>query len=360
MQLPAHIDPSESSRQSEIPDLGIVAGELARAREVIDKELCEVAQPEGGKSVLPTKSLEKAISYLRRQVGRGKMLRPALVLLSYRACLSSCDASRLSQSGDDELIRIAAIVEMTHNATLLHDDVIDEGQKRRSLPTANRLWGNEFAILLGDLLLCRVFRMCTQLQPRATSILAETTARICRGELRQIIQRQNWELTESEYIDIITEKSASLFTDCCRLGALTAGADETRIEALGCFGCNVGIAFQITDDLLDMIGDEDTTGKTLGRDVYKNELTLSMIHMLAATDRDGRAAAIRRLTIAARNNSHHPQIVEMLNSHGSLEYVQKRAEEFVTGAVKALSCLEKSDAVSVLTATAAFAAQRGR
>jgi len=301
--------------------------------------------------------MAEAISYLRRQVTGGKMIRPALVLLSYRASDPHRDSQQKTHSGDKaELIRTAAIVEMIHNATLLHDDVIDEGRQRRKLPTANRLWGNEFAILLGDFVLSQVFEMCTKLQPKAAKIIAATTRRICRGELIQIIQRQNWQLSESEYIDIVTEKSASLFGDCCRLGAIIAGADETRIRALRCFGRDIGIAFQIVDDLLDIVGDESKTGKTLGCDVNKNELTLSIIHLLAAVNRSDKMAAVKTLNAAARDKSARERIVEMLNSHGSLEYARDRAQAFIANAIKALGTLEKNEATSALTETAEFVA----
>ena len=325
----------------------------------MDEHLSAAGLPLDKKTAASIPAMAEAISYLRRQVGGGKMIRPALVLLSYRAARPHHDLKKKTHSGgEDELIRIAAIVEMIHNATLLHDDVIDEGRQRRKLPTANSLWGNEFAILLGDFLLSHVFEMCTKLQPEVAKIIAATTRRICRGELIQIIKRQNWKLSEPEYIDIITEKSASLFGDCCRLGAFIAGADETQIRALSCFGRDTGIAFQIVDDLLDIVGDESKTGKTLGCDVNKNELTLSIIHLLATVDRSDRTAVVKTLRTAARNKSAHARIVEMLNSHGSLEYARDRAQAFIGKAIKALGTLEENDATNALIETAEFVAHR--
>ncbi|GAG45675.1 unnamed protein product, partial [marine sediment metagenome] len=219
-----------------------------------------------------SESVRPLLEHLNTQ--GGKMIRPGLVLLSYHSVCDQCE-----KKTQYEAVRIAAIVEIIHNATLLHDDVIDEGQKRRGLPTVNSLWGNESAVLLGDFLLSKVFKMCADLKPRFQKIIAAAAARTCEGELRQIIQKQNWQLSEPEYIDIITEKSAAFFSSCCSLGGLLADASETEARLLTCFGLNVGIAFQITDDLLDIVGDESKTGKTSGSDVDKNKLTLAVIHL---------------------------------------------------------------------------------
>lgn len=239
----------------------LIDDELGQVKELINEQLAGCSEP------------------VSRLLGTfsscsGKMLRPGLVLLSYRVMRDGSCVKRNKQydtrNTHDELIRIAAVIEMIHNAALLHDDVIDEGQKRRGLPTVNSLWGNESAVLLGDFLLSRVFKMCAELKPQFQKVIAATVVRTCEGELSQIIQRRNWQLSESEYIEIITEKSAALFSSCCHLGGLLAGASETQIRSLTCFGLNTGIAFQITDDLVDIIGDESKTGKTLGSDVDKN------------------------------------------------------------------------------------------
>ncbi|MHC4912128.1 MAG: polyprenyl synthetase family protein, partial [Planctomycetota bacterium] len=275
----------------------------------------------------------------------GKMIRPALVLLSGKA------VGKVT----DEHIRVAAILEVIHNATLLHDDVIDEGQKRRGSPTVNNLWGNEAAVLLGDFLLSRVFKMCADLRPQVSKIIAATAARICEGELRQIVQRQNGQLSESEYIDIITEKSAALFSSCCHLGGLLAGASEVQIRSLSDFGLNTGIAFQITDDLLDIIGDEGKTGKTLGSDVDKDKLTLAVIHLFDAVD--GREKRNLRSKLSAWGEN-KKLLVEALRSHGSLEYAHSRAQEFVAKAIELLAGLKESDSKDALIEIAGFVADR--
>jgi octaprenyl-diphosphate synthase len=271
----------------------------------------------------------------------GKMIRPGLVLLAGGA------VGKIT----DKHIRIAVIMEMIHNATLLHDDVIDEGQRRRGQATVNSLWGNESAVLLGDFLLSKVFRMCADLEPQVAKIIASAAGRTCEGELKQIAQRENWQLTEAEYLDIITEKSAALFSSCCCLGGFLSGADKAEVRMLSDFGLNFGIAFQIADDLLDIIGDEAKTGKTLGSDVDKNKLTLALIHLLSAMNEKDRIAVIDSLCNKAG-------MVEILRSSGSLEYAYSRAQEFVAKAIAALAGLRESEAKNALIETAEFIGRR--
>jgi octaprenyl-diphosphate synthase len=330
--MSTHTDISGGLPQSGVAAFKLIDDDIARVKELIDKQLsdCDGA----------VRRLLESFS-----ICDGKMLRPGLVLLAGAACGKIAD----------EHIQIAAIAEIIHNATLLHDDVIDEGQKRRGAPTINSLWGNESAVLLGDFLLSQVFRMCVALEPEIIKTVAATTVRVCEGELRQVIQRQNWQLSESQYIDIITEKSAALFSGCCYLGAFLAEASETEVELLACFGHNVGVAFQITDDLLDIIADETTTGKTVGRDADKNKLTLAVIHLLRTVGEREKSAVIKKLNVAGENKE---ALVEMLRSHGSLEYAYSRAQEFSARAVEALAGLKESDAKDALIETAGFVGRR--
>ena len=329
MQRPTYTDAGGNIPLSGIAAFELIDCQLCQVRELIDKQL-----------TVPSKAgdLKPLLEYVSTR--SGKMLRPGLVLLAGGCCGKIID----------EHIRVAAIVEMIHNATLLHDDVIDEGQKRRGLPTANSLWGNESAVLLGDFLLSRAFKMSAELKPQVARVIAATAIRVCEGELRQVSQRRNWQLSESEYIDIITEKSAALFSGCCYLGGLLARASEAQVQSLADFGLNAGIAFQITDDLLDIIGDENQTGKTLGSDVSKHKLTLAVIHLLGSVDDP---APIRRSL-----SSIGAGLAEMLSRYGSLEYARGRAQEFAGRAVGALAGLKESDAKGALIEAAKFMAGR--
>lgn len=334
MEFPTHADVMGNIPRSGVPAFGLIQDQLDQVKELINEQLTGSAKSE------QTNRLLKYVNACS-----GKMIRPGLVLLSGMCC------GRIT----DEHIRIAAIVEMMHNVTLLHDDVIDEGQKRRGLPTVNNLWGNEFAVLLGDFVLSQVFRMCADLEPKITNIIAAIAARTCEGEMRQIIERQNWQLSESEYIDIISEKSAVFFSNCCRLGAVLAQATDTHVESLACFGLNAGIAFQITDDLLDISGDECRTGKTSGSDVDKSKLTLAVIHLLREVGETEKPAITNELNEAGDRKD---VLAEMLRSYGSLEYAQNRAQEFVAKAVGVLAGFRNSDAKEALIKTAKFVANR--
>jgi len=344
MQSPARTEISGALPQSSIPAFRLIDDELGRVKKLIREQLAECPDKVG-------------ISRLLGQPGSysGKMLRPGLVLL----------AGALCGAVTDEHVRVAAVIEMIHNAALLHDDVIDEGRKRRGRPTVNSLWGNESAVLLGDFLLSKVFKMCADLEPQVTRIVAAATVRTCEGELRQVVQKRNWQLSESEYIDIITEKSAVLFSSSCLLGGLLAGAGKSLVQSLADFGLNVGIAFQITDDLLDIIGSESKTGKTLGSDADKNKLTLAVIHLLRTAGKREKSAVISSLSLkrktqyAIRNTQYDKEaLVGMLKTCGSLEYAHGRAQEFVTKAIQALADLSQGDAKDALIETARFAGRR--
>ncbi len=172
------------------------------------------------------------------------------------------------------------------------------------------------------------------------------------------MHRQNWRLSESEYIEVITEKSAVLFSSACHLGALLAQASESQVRLLAEYGLSAGIAFQITDDLLDIIGDESKTGKTLGSDVDKHKLTLAMIHLLRAVDERKKEAVINSYLEKKDVQYDKDALAKMLGRYGSLEYAHSRAQEFVTRAVRALESLKENDAKNALIETAKFMACR--
>jgi len=366
MKLPINTNITNGIPCSGIPSFRLIEVRLNRVRELINKQLTVPAK---------TDDINRLIEYTNAR--SGKMLRPALVLLSYDAV---CNTSG-EKNTPEEAIRVAAVVEIIHNATLLHDDVIDEGQIRRGQPTINKLWGNESAVILGDFLLSRVFKMCSDLEPKVINMIATAAARTCEGELRQVIQRHNWQLSESEYIDIITEKSAAFFSSCCGVGALLAQASDSQVQSLECFGLNAGIAFQITDDLLDLTGDESQTGKTAGSDVNKNKLTLAIIDLLRVVDDKERKLVVRASTELSRMSLSNPKVYEALNQtdetcgelveskgkaellkmlrhHRSLEYAHSQAQQFLDKALSALTGLKESCAKEALIETAKFMANR--
>jgi len=337
MQSPTHTDTPASAPHGKVPAFRLIAEQLSRVRNLIKQQLTPHAK---------ARDINGLLEHISSR--SGKMIRPGLVLLAGRCC------GKITEKH----ISVAAIIEMMHNATLLHDDVIDEGKKRRGLPTINNLWGNESAVLLGDFMLSHVFKMCAQLESRVADVIATAAVRLCEGELRQVVQKHYWQLNEAEYIDVITEKSAVLFSSSCFLGGFLAGASESQAKLLADFGLNAGIAFQITDDLLDIVGDENKTGKTLGSDVDKHKLTLALIHLLKAVDEREKNTIINSFLDRKDTQYDKNTLVEILGRHGSLEYARSRAQEFVATAKRALADLKQSDAKDALIETAEFMAGR--
>lgn len=317
-----------------IPPFRLIDAPLRQVRDLICRSLT-AAPPAGELSPF----LEHLLAH------SGKMLRPGLLLLAGR-CFGPLTGEHLG---------VSAVVEMIHHATLLHDDVIDDGRTRRGAPTANCLWGNESAVLLGDFVLSQVFRMVSDFEPAVARVVAQTAVRVCEGELRQVMQKGNWRLTEAQYIDIITEKSAAFFSGSCRLGGLLARADEEHIEALARFGLLVGVAFQMTDDLLDIAGDEDRTGKTARSDFAKDKVTLAVIHLLRTVDAADRAEVEGMLESQGRSGH---DLAGLLERHGSLSYTRAQAQTYVAAATKELQGLPSSEAREALVETAQFMVAR--
>jgi len=311
---------------------GCIEDELARVQSEISSQVSEVFDP--------------SVRELIDNFGfKGKMLRPRLLLLSGLTCGDICE----------EHIRTAAVIELIHNATLLHDDVIDEGRLRRNSPTINSLQGNEAAVLLGDFLLSRVFRMCSDLPSRIAGEISQAAVRACRGELRQIVHKEDWKLSEEEYFQIITDKSAALFSISCKLGGGLAGGSDTEVEVLREFGLHFGIAYQVTDDLIDIAGDEEAAGKTLGRDFEKTKPTLPLIHLLSTLSAGEREAFIKKLNGGKVDKKY---LTEQFSSFGSIEYGRDFAKGVVDEAQQFLGKLRESEAKDGLIAISRYVGNR--
>jgi octaprenyl-diphosphate synthase len=284
------------------------------------------------------------IQHLRHY--RGKRLRPALLLLTAKA------VGKLTPQHH----RLAAAVEMIHTATLVHDDVLDEAELRRHVPTVNAGWGNKVSILLGDMLFTHAFHLTSTVDGRACGIIGEATNRVCAGELRQDCERGNLALTEADYFAIIEGKTAAL-TECCgRLGALYAGASDHIAAKLASFGRNLGLAFQIADDLLDLVGDEDTVGKTLGTDLHQQKLTLPVIHCLNRLPRG--EAELLRAAIRSIDGDVGSRVLAALDQTESIAYARHRAEELARAARHELDCLPRSECRAILEAMTEWCVRR--
>lgn len=298
--------------------------ELEEVREVFDREL---------QSDLPIVAdmLEEVSKF------RGKMLRPVLVLLCGKAYGQVNDSHRI----------IAAVMEMVHMATLVHDDVLDEAESRRRGQTINSLHGNEAAVILGDLLFSHAFHLCSSLdQQLASRVVAATSINVCEGELMQLYYRGFHELTEDRYIEIISRKTASLIASCCYLGGHASDADEETCRSLEFFGWNLGVAFQIMDDITDLTGTESVAGKTLGTDLLKEKMTLPVIHYLDQCSEPDRQWAIAILKDQKEND--YLDLIEKLVSSGSIDYARATALQYVKKSQKDLPTLPDSQTTDVL------------
>jgi len=308
-----------------------IAADLAQSESLFEQELASDVE-----------FIRQLCSHIREY--RGKRLRPALLLLSGQACGQvRCEHHVL-----------AAVVEMIHLATLVHDDILDESELRRRRTTVHQRWGNEPAVLIGDYLISHAFHLCTSLGAvRAARLIGATTNTVCEGELMQVAHRGNFKLSEEQYLEIIRRKTASLIGVCCLLGATYAGADRHRAELMQQFGQSVGMAFQIIDDVLDIAGNEQAAGKSLGRDLALGKLTLPGIHYLRTAPCQQREAFAQLLTAGS-----HRHIAELLQNSESLRYARQVARHYIDQAQRLLVGLPATPARESLAALAEFALTR--
>ncbi len=286
-----------------------------------------------------------AVDALTRHVDRyrGKMLRPTLVVLSGWA-VEEAAGQEVAATGP-KLDTLAAVAEMIHMATLVHDDVLDEASMRRGGATVNSLRGNETAVMLGDFLIASSFHLCSTLGiPWLNAALGETTTQLCSGEILQLTHRGNMTLSESTYFEIIRLKTAVLSGACCGLAARIAGAPAAQVTALSRYGEAIGMAFQIQDDLLDLVGDEGIVGKTLGIDVQKGKLTLPIVIHLARADEVTRARTLEAIRTCDRRG-----LLALVNATGSLEAARSKATERAGSAKEHLVELGRGPAIELLS-----------
>lgn len=267
----------------------------------------------------------------------GKRLRPLLVLLS---------AAALGNS-DDKHITFAAVIEFIHTATLLHDDVVDISSLRRGRPTANAEFGNAPSVLVGDFLYTRAFQLMVQLGDMdILTHMAETTNIIAEGEVLQLTRAGNADIDEEQYLDVITRKTAILFAAACYGAATLSGSEDYARQAIRDYGLNLGIAFQIIDDVLDYDGNPTTMGKNVGDDLTEGKVTLPLIHTLIEGNEVEKA--IVRHAITEKNADDIEQISAAVKRCGSLDYARMRARHYHDLALKSLAALPTSDARNTL------------
>lgn len=277
----------------------------------------------------------------------GKRLRPALLLLAARAVGQVTSAH----------VTLGAVVEMIHAATLIHDDVLDEATTRRHLATVNSRWDNEASILLGDFLFSRALRLVSTLDSTyVCRAIGESTSVLCEGELRQKGTRGDFGLSEDEYLSIIEAKTAELCACSCKLGAHFAGANEATVERMESYGRNLGTAFQIADDVLDVVGDEAATGKSLGTDLDKQKPTLPVIRLLELVESSER----ERLQQALEGESElrHEILAEYLDRYDAISYSREKAVSYAERARQQLADLPPKAPVEALRVLTDFVVTR--
>ena len=277
----------------------------------------------------------------------GKRLRPLLVLLT-AAALGRCD---------DAQVKFAAVIEFIHTATLLHDDVVDISSLRRGRPTANAEFGNAPSVLVGDFLYTRAFQLMVQLADmNILQHMADTTNTIAEGEVLQLVRAGNAQTTEQQYLDVITRKTAILFAAACYGAATLCGQDEETRQAMRRFGLNLGIAFQMIDDVLDYEGDPAAMGKNVGDDLTEGKPTLPLIYALANGNDEEKALVTRAITEKTAEDI--DQVLAAVQRSGALAYTRQRAQHYHDLALAEIQSLPPGPAKSALEAVTALSINR--
>jgi octaprenyl-diphosphate synthase len=309
--------------------------------------------------------IDKVVHYIVSH--RGKRLRPILVLLTSRLSGGAAGASfGVATNGMDpqnlKRLKAAAILELLHTATLVHDDVVDDSYRRRGFPTVNSIWKNKISVLMGDYLFSKaLLAMLHMGDVKAFSIISNTAERMSQGELLQVERSRDFWMEEEIYFRLIADKTASLLAASCQLGALAGGQNEAQIESMRDFGEHLGLSFQIRDDLLDLLGVEKNTGKPIGNDIRENKITLPLLYALKQAEKK----QAKRIIKVVRETNGRPatresmrEIVNFINEHGGVAYATKTAEKFADRAITILQNYEDSSIKTALTKLIRFITAR--
>jgi len=311
---------------------------------IVEPELRELERrlKDVGRGGHPT--FQEAVTHLFS--ASGKLLRPTLVFL----------AARFGPGRDSEVIlNLAQSLELVHTASLVHDDVVDRADLRRNVPTVNATWSDDVAIIVGDYLFAKAYALAAVLpKPEVIAIVAQTVFALCDGELQEVTADANLP-TEREYFERIELKTASLYAACCQGGAILADADPEHVAALGAFGTSLGLAFQITDDVLDLVGDEEDFGKAVGRDLTEGMATLPMIY--AAEQRPELGS---RVVAPGKDAAEVRELLRAVRATDGVERARKRALAFHDEATIALDRLPDGAERQALREIADFVVSRVR
>jgi octaprenyl-diphosphate synthase len=301
------------------------------------------------------KSNVQVINYLGEylRASGGKRVRPALCVLSNYAVVGGRNLK-------ENLIRMATVMEMLHTATLVHDDIIDNADMRRNRPSVNARFGNQTAVLMGDWLYMTAFEISLQERNlEILDILTEITRKMTEGELIQLTMLGRTDISEEEYFDVLQRKTAYLFSACCEIGAILAGASAQMRKALRDYGMNLGIAFQLADDLLDFTADEETLGKAAGADLLEGKITLPLILLLKKEP--SFAETLEQIMYDGSYEKVPRELILIaLEKHGTLEETRMRAYSFAEKAKKSLELLPESEYRLSLEEVSSYMIERAR
>ncbi len=325
-------------------------GQTLTALEILELVKSDLERVEREINLESVASVDVATTIARHlQSGGGKRLRPILVLL----------ASKLVGGVTDSSIRLAAVVEMIHTATLVHDDVIDTAKTRRGRPSSNTIWGNHTCVLAGDWLYMQAFHIALRERNfHVLDLLIALTQMMVEGELLQLELIGKINISEADYMELVDRKTASLFSACAKLGALTGGADEATEARMGEFSWNLGIAFQLVDDVLDFTSHEKVLGKPVGSDLREGKVTLPVIYALEDATAEERGMVETVLKDANYERVRFSKILGMIERHRGFERVRERAQAFTDKARSIVTEFPESPYQRALTALTDLVTER--
>jgi octaprenyl-diphosphate synthase len=317
----AAADPVERRSVADLKEIvALVEDELVKVEEVFAEQVLS-----------DVKLVAEIARYI--QEGGGKRIRPALVLLGARLCGYRGERS----------IRLASVVEFIHTATLLHDDIIDEAKVRRGRRSVNSRWGNDITVLLGDFLYTKSMAMAlSQDNLPILRLLSDVTLRMIEGEILEIERNGNLDVTEADHVDLIRRKTADLFSACLHIGAILGDVGPEREQALARYGLNLGICFQMVDDLLDFTAEEKTLGKPVANDLREGKVTLPMIFLLRKAGRPGIEKVRTVLADRGFGRVSRDEIVRLARENGALDEARGLAEQYAEMARRDLLVFDRS------------------
>ncbi len=318
---------------------------LNKISDPVTEELKEFENQFSGVLKSKVALIDLITKYILRQ--KGKKIRPILVLLSAKLCGEINSRTYVA----------ANLVELLHTATLIHDDVVDDAKTRRGIASINAVWKNKVSVLIGDYLLSKGLLLSLENNEYDfLQLTSEAVRRMSEGELLQIQKARNFDATEETYFRVISDKTASLIKTCCKLGALSTAKDKTNVDKLGVFGENIGIAFQIRDDILDYTGRKKLLGKSTGNDLKEKKFTLPLIVALRNAPKK-RSAEIMKLIKSDRTRK-FDEVYEFVIDNRGVEYAADKVIEFSDKAKNSLSDFKESNVKNSLVEFADFVSKR--